>query len=495
MRNYMEISEKLKKQIHETKYLSVENTERYRPIIRYFFKQYEKLEYWLYKEDVFNALRENDDFIDYTLDLCEQDLLRLVEWGNLTHIQDTSNVQTVEEFKNRKYRYQLTQYTIEIERMVIRLENLHIENASLEPKLFEKLKNLLLDFPNYTDLADINFHFEELNETFQKLNDNYRDFLNVFHESKSEELMKSEQFLLYKDKVIEYLKNFISGFQISEIKIKQILKEYPENFEDTLIEKVLEYKKSQPILESDFDFEHLEEVLRGKWNSITKWFLDNKYEESEIERLKKAINNIIRKITKYAVSIIENNSSVNRMEEYRHILSLFLKSKSLEEMEKLSTVVFGIEKVKHFSNIEKTTDSINLYANEVEPSFIALKSHSRLMKEKSEKRQVEDNFFEKENQLKQILQEKKRKQDLLQKYIKQGTVCLKDLENIESFERRFLLSLITKGYNKEKVKASEFDIYYKVEEIDGEEIILKSMDGNLTMKNLKITFLEDKNGV
>ena len=33
----MEINEKLVKPIEEVKYLNVENTDRYRPIIRYFF--------------------------------------------------------------------------------------------------------------------------------------------------------------------------------------------------------------------------------------------------------------------------------------------------------------------------------------------------------------------------------------------------------------------------------------------------------------------------
>lgn len=34
----------------EAKYLNVENTERYRPIIRLFYLKYEKLKYWLYQE-------------------------------------------------------------------------------------------------------------------------------------------------------------------------------------------------------------------------------------------------------------------------------------------------------------------------------------------------------------------------------------------------------------------------------------------------------------
>ena len=42
----MEVNEKLTKQITEVKYLSVENTERYRPIIRFFFKKKKKLNYY-----------------------------------------------------------------------------------------------------------------------------------------------------------------------------------------------------------------------------------------------------------------------------------------------------------------------------------------------------------------------------------------------------------------------------------------------------------------
>ena len=487
----MEVNDKLTKQITEVKYLSVENTERYRPIMRFFFKQYEKLEYWLYKEDVYNELK--NDIEDYTMDLCEQDLLRLTEWGNLTNIQDTSNVQTVEEFKNRKYRYQLTEYSIEIERMVIRLETLKVETASLEPKLFEKLRLLLDKITGLSDLQEINECFEELNETFTKLNNNYKDFLKMFNEAKSEELMKSEQFLIYKDRVIEYLKNFISGFQINEIKIKKILSEYPEDFEDKLITNLINYRKMQPILDEDFDFDYLEEILRGKWQSIMKWFSNSKYEENETERLKRAINNIISKITKYVVSIMEANNSVNRMEEYKYILSLFLNTNSLEEIEEYVPVIFGISKVKHFTGITLESD-LNLKSKDALPTFIELKSHSRLIKEKTTKTLVLDKSLEKEEQLRQILQQKEKERELLRKYIEKGEIIIRDLDEVEKFERRFILSLITKGSHKDIVKNTEYGVSYKVEILDDEEAMLKSIDGILTMANIKITFIGDNNG-
>ena len=53
------------------------------------------------------------------------------------------NKETLEEFKNRKYQYQLSEYAVEIERMVIHLENLFVEGASLEPTLLERLREEL----------------------------------------------------------------------------------------------------------------------------------------------------------------------------------------------------------------------------------------------------------------------------------------------------------------------------------------------------------------
>ena len=131
----MEVYEKLTKPITETKYLSTENSYRYRPIMRCFYEHYEKLEYWLYKEDIYNELKNNTIFAEYTIEECERDLEALVEWKSLTKMQDTKNASTIEEFKNKKFRYQLTEYATEIERLTISLEEMEIKTASLEPKL------------------------------------------------------------------------------------------------------------------------------------------------------------------------------------------------------------------------------------------------------------------------------------------------------------------------------------------------------------------------
>ena len=139
----MKITDQLRKPLKEANYLNVENTDRYRPILRLFYIKYERMKYWLYLEDVYEELKKDSYFENYTMEQCQQDLMMLAGWGNLVTIQDSKNVKTLEEFKNRKYQYQLSEYAVEIERMVIHLENLFVEGASLEPTLLERLREEL----------------------------------------------------------------------------------------------------------------------------------------------------------------------------------------------------------------------------------------------------------------------------------------------------------------------------------------------------------------
>ena len=125
----MQITDKLMKPLTEVKYLNADNVSRYRCIMRIFFDNYEKLHYWLYQEDVFEALKRDPHFEDYRMEQCQQDLAMLTEWKNLNTIQDTRKVASIEEFKNKKFRYQMSEYSVEIERLVIRLENLFVEGA------------------------------------------------------------------------------------------------------------------------------------------------------------------------------------------------------------------------------------------------------------------------------------------------------------------------------------------------------------------------------
>ncbi len=136
----MQVTDKLTRPLVEAKYLNADNADRYRCIMRIFYENYEKLRYWMYQEDVYAQMTEDPYYADYRMEQCQQDLAMLTEWRNLGTLQDTRRVSSIEEFKNKEFRYQMSEYSVEIERLVLRLENLSVEGASLEPTLLERMR-------------------------------------------------------------------------------------------------------------------------------------------------------------------------------------------------------------------------------------------------------------------------------------------------------------------------------------------------------------------
>ena len=94
----------------------------------------------------------------------------------------------IRQIKNKKYRYQMTEYSVEIERLVIRLENLFIEEASLEPTLLERIRRSVERFPDMAekDKNEVYTWWTDLNNDFVRLNQNYQDYIRDISVMKGE---------------------------------------------------------------------------------------------------------------------------------------------------------------------------------------------------------------------------------------------------------------------------------------------------------------------
>lgn len=482
----MEVYEKLTKQISETKYLSTENSYRYRPIMRCFYRHYERLEYWLYKEDVYNELKDNEIFLNYTIEECERDLETLTEWMSLSKMQDTKNATSIEEFKNKKFRYQITEYATEIERLTIILEEMDVKTASLEPKLFDRIRVSIAKFLEISSFSeeDANELWDNLNDDFTKLNQNYQDFLKKFNEPKSEELLQSVSFLQFKGEIIKYLREFVRGYQKNVYFIQDSIKSINEDIIEEFMNKLISYYKKTPIFNSDFDFNHLREVNRGKITNIFKWFTGTSTSLSEGEKLMNTTDNIIVKITKYANSLVElRGNMTNRKEEYKHLCKLFDKLDDIEECNKYASVVFGIESVRHFmgsSNLDTDT-LVNTY--DIAPIEILLSSRTRLKKTKTFLQPIVDKTFEKDKILEEYRKEQERNKEILRSLIKDKKITLKGEIKLSKVERRYIQKLLSSSSNKE----TEFGLNYDVIKLDG-ECMIDSEDGLFLTSSIEIEF-------
>ena len=492
----MNITEKITAPLIESRYLSAENADRYRSIMRLFYLHYEKMRYWLYQEEVFEELKADPYFADYTMEQCRQDLNALTGWKNLSTLQDTRNVKSIEAFKNKNFRYQMTEYSVEIERMVVRLENLLIEGASLEPALLDRLRIQIGKLEETAALEPEQVHawWNDLNHDFMRLNQNYQDYMRELNSVRAEELMRAREFLVFKDRLIDYLRSFVRSLQMNVGKIEEHLKKADPKVTAEILDKVTQFELSIPRLDTEVSEHQIRERMEGRFLSIRGWFVGENGEESEAAKVFDTTNEIIRKITRYAARISEaGNGGANRREEYQKLAFMFGKCRDIREAHCLSALVFGIEKPIHLKgDFKRETDSINSGVYEEKPLCLTIAPRVRTYKEKAARSSIQDRTKEKQEARERVLERERRNKALLQEYIKDGRLDFASLPVLEPYVRDVFLLWLSKALeHKSRSAKTEDGRYYTVEEAEpGKRCVLQCTDGSFLMPAFSIIFEE-----
>ena len=475
--------------IEETSYLSVPNARVYRKIMRYFYREYEKMRFQLYKEDVFELVRQEEEFRDYTMQDLEQDLAALVKWKNLTPIQDPGRVYTIADYKNKQYRYTMSEYAVEIERLTVRLENVFLESGNLSTNYFVRLEKSLEEAEDMEQvgLKQVNEWWNLLQEDFRRLNQNYQDYLRDFYSGKADRLMKSVEFVLHKDKFIRYLNEFVQELQQHSRRIEQLLRRTMELIEGSVLERVVQSELDIPHAVVEFRGgaePNIRENVTGKWNSLKNWFLDSGQQECEAKRVLRITNEVIRNIIQNAALIVQmQNWGISRKEDYRRFLELFLKCEDLEEAHRLSAHVFGIQRVEHFrTNSPRESDAINESVYEEKPAEYLLKPHTRAYREKKDRTGFSDKSLEKLIQRQSYLEHAAQQREIVLRYIRDQKIVFADItEKVTESTRNIFLQWIGQaGINSEHRGRTEYGQEYRLVRGEG-SCVLHCEDGDLVM--------------
>ncbi|NDL66789.1 TIGR02677 family protein [Anaerotalea alkaliphila] len=486
------------KPIPETKYLSVENAWRYRAIMRTFYINDLRYRHWLDKETVFNSLKGEERFSEYTLEMCAQDLEALHQWGNLSAVQDTSKVGTYQQFVNKQFRYQMTEYAIEIERMTVRLENLFIEGGSLEPTLMERLKEQLQRIPEqlHAEPGAVGGWWSALTNDFQRLNQSYQDYIRDWSGAKAEELMKTKHFLVYKEKLVEYLRHFIKALQQHGHEIEGILKKVPIGDKRALFERITDYESDVPRVDMEtLKREDLYRNVEGKYQSIESFFMGSAAgQASELETILAMTNEIIRRITRYAATILEQSSQYSsRKEEYRTVAALFSGMGSVDDAHRLAAQVFGIAGYKHFAgDYTRGTESIQSSIYEEPPVEEVLTPRIRTYREKVEKTAIADHSREKAAMRERVLKERETEREILMRHLESGRIEMDGIGKVSASVRRSLLRWLTRAIaEKGGVAVTEHGQKYRLlNPREQRRCVLESEDGSLEMPAYILQFEE-----
>jgi len=490
----MGVDEQLFKPIVEATYLTVNNAWRYRAILRYCFLQHERLRHYLLLEEIWQHLKSIPQFSGYTEEMLQQDLDQLVAWRNLTPRQDTGRVSSIEEFKRRKYRYQLTPYSIEIERMVRGLENLGDGfGGSLERTLFDRLLEGLLRLTARTDGdpdstsqgtlpgpgtsaagnksrgtkrskdpgltqspsykvfgwpgEELNQLWQDVYQDFRKLTENATDYLAHLQSEKVEEKMLTEAFLVYKEAITEYLRNFMASLQRTSFRIEGILQAVGAGFAAQLAGHLADYELSIPRLEERPEREQLVAKYRSQWDSLQTWFLGEGAGESDLVYLQNATNETIRRLTRFAQRLGESHHQVrSRRADYLHLAKWFAGLAALEEAHKLSACVFGVFHTRHLHvECPKQTDSYEVEVWDEPAAVMVIRPKVRAYHERTKAGAAIDHAEEKQAAREAYLREKAAELELVAAVLGGDRIVVSALPVVSPFMRKTLLGWISKG--------------------------------------------------
>ncbi|MTI82679.1 MAG: TIGR02677 family protein [Firmicutes bacterium] len=490
------MNDKLLRPITEASYLTTGNAWRYRSILRYFYIQHERLRHYLFPDEVQEYLSQNPHFRDYTEEQLQQDLSQLVEWKNLIPRQDTGKVSSIQEFKKKKFRYQCTPYTIEIERMVQGLERMGESfGGSLERTLFDRLLESLMKLVSYPDSnlsnEELYVLWDDLYGNFRKLTENATDYLAHLQSEKIEEMMMTEAFLIYKDAITEYLRNFMTVLQRTSFRIEAVLGDVSSGLVDQIAASLAEYYLSIPRLDEQPSKEELEERYRQQWHSMKSWFLGRDGRESDLLYLQNATTETIRRMTRFAQRIGERHHNFkSRRQDYLHLAEWFYKVNDIKEAHNLSACVFGVFHTRHIYASSKVTEDIYAELWHEPPTQLTVKPRVRNYREKTKPGAVVSHKKEKEQQLEEFLRQKEAEQKLVERLISNNRIVIGKLPEVDPYVRKTLLYWISKCMSSSGWTAkTETGRKFKLTRLDDREVTLKSEDGILQMPNYVLKFL------
>ena len=489
-RSYFMLDQDLR-QIAEVTYLNTDNTWRYRGILHFCYKRHEHMQTYVYPEDIFHELKKDEHFQNYTFEQLEQDLKMLVEWKNLIPHQETGRSKSIADFKKKRYRYQCTPYTVEIERMVEKLKSLGEEfSGSLETTQFDRILRALRDFlqpEKPLTEAELNQTWLDLEHYFHTLVQNASDYLAHLKSAKVEERMQTTAFIVYKDRFTQDLQTFVIGLQRSAQRMEKLFKASSSKLEAELFGRLADYQLSIPRLGEEKSREEYLEDFAESFTVMKEWFMGTAYRDSELSALSKETVDTIRRITKFAQRLAEQHQAFrSRKAEWLRLAEWFSQVESKAEADELSAIVFGPQGGRHFYAENRESDDMRSHIIEEMPTVLELKPRAAGYRERQKQVPIKEHDAAKEKARQEYLVRQQKLADFMNGLEVDGYIDFADLPVLNREARQMLLGWVARALHRNPVRTelgSTVELIYDKQ--DKRRIVLNCEDGSFSLPPMK----------
>lgn len=479
--------------INEASYLSVDNFQRYRAIMHFFYQQHRQMNDLLYRNDILDHMHTNTFEVAYTEKELEQDLGSLVKWGNIIPRQEMSEPKSIEEYKNKHFRYQISEVSIAIEEMLDKIENRSDgRHGSLDKNTFERFLACLLLLQEDLETSELLNAWDDIRTHFTNIKNNTSDYIGYLHSEKAENLMQTEAFLVFKDQFIFYLRDFIVTMQNTAYGIQDVLRHIPSQRLEEVYQLVLTKEKNIPRAEVlTFNEENFRTEFYGGWKSMQAWFLNEPNKTSEYDSLMRQTNYAISKMTRMIQRFSDRKQQYqSRKRDYMQLANWFYQCEDIEEAHQLSSVMFGAAHTKHY--YAEPFETSNKYADiwEVPPTIHTTEPRIQEYRMKTKAQSFQRKSKEKQEVIEQVLAERLALERQITNYIIDQKIDLATCGVVSIEVRKVFLRWISLSYQRENSAiTTEFGFQITTIIDKNRRITLESEDGTLQMPHVRFVLI------
>jgi len=349
-------------------HVDTEKSPLYRAILRTFAAARARFALHLRPSDVWQALVDNGKEAHWDRGQVDAALQQLCEWGNLEAHPDLAEVAVVEDFYRPRFLYQLTPEGEAAERALELFHDSLRQPGELQAAALADIRADLTALihlseevaPDQTQVCRL---LSSLQSRFEELTAKAQSFLAGLQRTIDLQGIEIEQFLAYKQRLIEYLNRFVGELILAHGEIVGRLKQLDDSRITRLLRIAAERELADVLDPTEEQRRAVHQDWLARWKGLRAWFLSGSDAPPQSEVLRARAREAIPVLLAAVANINERRSSrSDRIADLRTLARWFAETDSDAEAHRLWQAAFGLNPSRHWQ-----IDAESLAAREESP--------------------------------------------------------------------------------------------------------------------------------
>lgn len=349
-------------------YVTEEKAPLYRAIMRCFVAVKERFGLYLRPAEVLDELAADPQHAALTLPEVERALQQLSTrtWGNLEEHHDTAAVQTVEEYRRPRWQYQLSAKGEAAEQAIAVYEDALRQPGELQTAALSDIRTLLAALLvlagrkelGESDEQEVALTLNNLRSRFEELTSRAQTFIRGLQRAIDLRHASLDQFLAYKQRLIEYLERFVSELVLATADVADKVAALEGAGVERLLATVARREAGEKLVNDDDAEGRARAAWTRRWQGLRAWFIGQAGSRSQAELLRERARSAIPALLRAIAAIHERRVAVSdRVKDLRTLARWFAETGSAAEAHRLWRAAFALSPARHLRVDAATLDA------------------------------------------------------------------------------------------------------------------------------------------